>query len=76
MNTFKALPAVDWPSTIIYLAEHLTFEQIAQQSGLASSGHVSNVKSGAQKTVTFEIGRKLLDMQRREAKRRKRLGLE
>lgn len=68
--------SIDWPEIIRYLeAKPMTQQQIADAAKLASSGHVSNLKSGTQKTIEYSLGCNLMDLYRREKRRRERVGV-
>ena len=60
---------MDWIKIICDLEQAMTHAEIAKAAGMSSSGHVSNLKSGLQKTVKYEIGCKLVDLHRIEMRR-------
>ena len=53
------------------LSERLSLREIAEQSGLASRGHVHNILHGKQKTVTYEIGMALIALHKKVMRRKK-----
>jgi len=64
---------IDWPDIIRYLeAKPMTQQQIADAAKLSSSGHVSNLKSGTQKTIEYTLGCNLMDLYLKEKRRRER----
>ena len=57
---------MNWTAIITDLQGNgFTLERIAQKSGMASKGHVHDLKSGAQKTIPYEVGCKLVELHRR-----------
>ena len=50
----------------------MTQQEIAKAAGMASSGHVCNIKSGHQKRVSYEIGCKLVDLHRKAMRKARR----
>ena len=51
--------SMDWSEVIRKLEQRMTHTEIAEAAGMASSGHVHNLKSGRQKTVSYELGERL-----------------
>ena len=42
----------------------MTLEQIANACGFSSKGHVHDLKTGRQQSVSYELGTKLIDLHR------------
>lgn len=56
---------MNWKPIIETLEKSMRHSDIAEAAGMASSGHVHNLKSGLQKTVSYEIGCRLMEMHRK-----------
>jgi len=54
------------------LAKGYTLSQIAQAAGMASSGHVHDLKSGRQEKVTWEVGEALRKLHQSAMRRKAR----
>jgi len=53
------------------LCEVMTLKQIAEEVGLASGGHAHDIKSGKQKSVSYDVGLKLVALHKKEMRRKK-----
>lgn len=64
---------MDWKPIIVYLeAAGLSQRQIADECGMEHASLVSNLKNGVQKTCSYEIGCKLMDLHRQVERKTKR----
>lgn len=52
------------------LSEHMTLQKIADECGMASRGHVHDLISGRQKTVSYEAGLKLVALHKKAMRRK------
>lgn len=52
----------NWKPILEVLAESMTLRHIAELSGMASAGHVHDLKTGKQETVSYDIGVRLMQM--------------
>lgn len=52
----------NWKPILEVLAESMTLRSIAELSGMASAGHVHDLKTGKQETVSYDIGVRLMQM--------------
>lgn len=64
---------MNWSKIISELAESMTLQQIADTCGLASKGHVHDIKTGKQKQVYYEAGCRLLAMHKKVMRRKARM---
>jgi hypothetical protein len=55
----------NWKPILESLAKSMTLRHIAELSGMASAGHVHDLKTGKQETVSYDIGVKLMQMHKR-----------
>lgn len=63
---------VNWPTIIADLEKHMSHSQIAEAVGMSGSGHVHNLKSGRQKTVTYDVGCRLVELHRKVMRKARR----
>ena len=66
----------NWNQILRDLGEVMTLQQIADACGFASKGHVHDLRSGKKKSVTYELGvrlmalhKKVMAKQQRQAKK-------
>ena len=52
----------NWKPILTALAKSMTLKHIAELSGMASAGHVHDLKTGKQETVSYDIGVRLILM--------------
>lgn len=62
------IAAMDWINTIRDLRTVMTLDEIAKSVGLASKGAVHNIVSGKQRTVSYEVGVKIVALHKSKAK--------
>jgi hypothetical protein len=55
----------NWKPILTALTKTMTLRSIAELSGMASAGHVHDLKTGKQETVSYDIGVKLMLMYKR-----------
>lgn len=55
----------NWKPILEALAKSMTLRSIAELSGMASAGHVHDLKTGKQETVSYDIGVKLMQMHKK-----------
>ena len=55
----------NWKPILTALAKTMTLRSIAELSGMASAGHVHDLKTGKQETVSYDIGVKLMLMHKK-----------
>lgn len=55
----------NWKPILEALAKSMTLRHIAELSGMASAGHVHDLKTGKQETVSYDIGVKLMLMHKK-----------
>ena len=55
----------NWMPIISALTKTMTLRSIAELSGMASPGHVYDLKTGRKTTVGYDIGVKLMQMHKR-----------
>jgi hypothetical protein len=66
-------PLMNWHNIIAELqAAGWTLEAIAHECGFASKGHVHDLKTGHQKSCGFEAGIKLVELHKREMRKKAR----
>lgn len=59
---------MNFQSLLSDLRKVMTLEAIAQEVGLQSRGAVHGIATGHQKTVTYDVGTKIVALHRRKAK--------
>jgi hypothetical protein len=61
---------MNWKQIVTDLFEELTLQQIADACGLASKGHVHDIKTGKQSQVYYDAGVKLLALHKKVMRRK------
>jgi hypothetical protein len=61
------VPAMNWKKLITELNSVMTLQDIADASGLASKGHVHDVREGRQEDVYYSVGVRLVELRKQKA---------
>jgi len=61
---------MNWKTLLSELSERMTLQEIADGCGLASKGHVHDLKTGRQKTVAFEAGQSIVALHKKMMRRK------
>jgi predicted DNA-binding protein YlxM (UPF0122 family) len=61
---------MDFKKLINELGAHRTLQEIADECGFSSKGHVHDLKTGRQLKVSYEIGVKLVAMHKKIMRRK------
>lgn len=62
---------MNWKQTILDLTSRkITLEAIAKECGFSSKGHVHDLKTGRQATVSYDAGVKLVALHKKAMRRK------
>lgn len=57
---------MDWKTIVTELNSVMTLQQIADACGLASKGHVHDIRNGRQTDVLYSVGAKLIALRKKK----------
>lgn len=62
---------MNWMPIMSELLKKLTLQEVADRCGMASKGHVHDLATGRQRSVSYDVGDKLMQEYKRIMRRRK-----
>jgi AraC-like DNA-binding protein len=63
---------MNWQNLLSDLCKRVTLQEIADECGFSSRGHVHDLKNNNQRTVSYEVGTKLVEYHKRVMRRKEK----